>query len=153
MLGTFALILYLLTSTPYVSFPRCTLKRDREEEWTYRFSSSEQEEILNHTREVCSKAQEEDMMGDKVMAAALQMSIPTIECKIPRWKHDLLHGRGFLLLRGAPTESLTPFERAAFFLYIGNKIGDPVTQNKVRFFIICVEPKNVIDACVKIVLV
>lgn len=83
---------------------------------------------------MCSRTQDdEDMTGDKVMAAALQMTMPTIESKIQQWKQDILYGRGFMLIRGTPTESLTPFERAAFFLYIGNKMGDPVTQNKVSF--------------------
>ena len=122
------------------------VQRDRRGEWTYQFSKAEQDFIETQVRAACASSAHQlphthlhiddietnSPLGDKVMAAALKISMPALEERIREWKSDLLHGRGFMLVRGAPTSRMTSFERAAFFLYIGNEIGDPVTQNKVR---------------------
>ncbi|HSW17516.1 MAG TPA: TauD/TfdA family dioxygenase [Ramlibacter sp.] len=44
-------------------------------------------------------------------------------------RHDLLHGRGFFLVRNVPVERYTTQQAAAAFLGLGLHLGEPVSQN------------------------
>ena len=55
--------------------------------------------------------------------------LPTLAPRLNQWRHDLLEGRGFLLLRGLPIERYTRAEAAAIFLGLGAHLGRARSQN------------------------
>ncbi len=55
--------------------------------------------------------------------------LPTLAPRLNQWRHDLLEGRGFLLLRGLPIERYTHAEAAAIFLGLGAHLGRARSQN------------------------
>lgn len=48
---------------------------------------------------------------------------------LKRLGRDLLHGRGFFLMRGFPVDRYSPRQRIIAFLGIGHHFGEPVSQN------------------------
>ena len=56
--------------------------------------------------------------------------LPQLGRRLTRIRDDvLLHGRGFMVLRGLPVERYSIEEAAAAYLGIGAHIGKPVSQN------------------------
>lgn len=55
--------------------------------------------------------------------------LPTLGPALRSLRDELLEGRGFLLIRGVPVETLTKAQAAATFWGIGVWLGQPVSQN------------------------
>lgn len=55
--------------------------------------------------------------------------LPTLSKKLQRIASELLHGRGFALLRGLPIETYDPEQVATIFWGLGTHLGNPVVQN------------------------
>jgi hypothetical protein len=55
--------------------------------------------------------------------------LPTLGGVLERMRQDLLHGRGFAVLRGFPVEEVTARQRGIGFFGIGAHLGEAVSQN------------------------
>jgi hypothetical protein len=56
-------------------------------------------------------------------------ALPTLAPRLASLRHELLHGRGFFLVRGLPIRRYTRAEAAAIFLGFGVHLGNPRSQN------------------------
>lgn len=56
-------------------------------------------------------------------------NLPGLGVKLDALREELLHGRGFALLRGLPVERLSKAEAAIMYWGIGAYLGTPVSQN------------------------
>lgn len=61
--------------------------------------------------------------------SAEDFPLPTLGPQLAALREELLHGRGFALLRGLPVARYTPKQRAAIFLGIGAHLGRARSQN------------------------
>lgn len=55
--------------------------------------------------------------------------LPGLGARIERWRGELAHGRGFLLIRGAPVTEWSAAESECFFWCLGLHLGIPGAQN------------------------
>lgn len=53
-----------------------------------------------------------------------------IKDDIQSWRHEVLHGRGLLMLRGVPVDRMSADDLRILFLGLGTHIGRPVSQSK-----------------------
>ena len=95
----------------------------RPQEWTYVLSRAERDELLAAIDRV------ETQGTDVVDIRAQDFPLPTLGAVLARMRRELLHGRGFVLLRGFPVEGLTPRRRGIGFFGIGAYLGHAVSQN------------------------
>ena len=93
------------------------------DEWKYVLSSAERSELLDATEN--ADAQFDNIVDIKKSDFAL----PTLSGTICDLKQEILHGRGFILLRGLPLEDLSFAEIATMYWGIGTHIGSARSQN------------------------
>ncbi len=93
------------------------------DEWKYVLSSAERSELLDATENAA--AQFDNIVDIKKSDFAL----PTLSGTIRDLKQEILHGRGFVLLRGLPLEDLSFAEIAIMYWGIGTHIGSARSQN------------------------
>ena len=55
--------------------------------------------------------------------------LDTLRERLAGLRRDVLHGRGFMLLRGVPVERYTMRQSAIAYWGLGRHLGDPVSQN------------------------
>ena len=55
--------------------------------------------------------------------------LPTLGPLFAEWSRELMHGRGFLLVRGLPVEQWTDDEAGLVFWGLGQHLGEPGAQN------------------------
>jgi hypothetical protein len=67
--------------------------------------------------------------GDIARMTAADFPLPRLAPKLAAWLGELLDGRGFLLLRGLPTERMTRREVAIAYYGIGTHLGNARAQN------------------------
>src|SRR5580692_7356411 len=93
----------------------------RPEEWIHQFSTAELAEI-----EAAVAA-----CGDRDIASIgrSDFPLPTFGPVLDRIRGELLHGRGFVLMRGLPVEGRPIAESAAAFWGIGTYLGSARSQN------------------------
>jgi hypothetical protein len=95
----------------------------RPEEWTHAISSAESAELLAAIAAVEARGM------NVVDIEAKDFPLPTLGPLLRRMRQDLLHGRGFILLRGFPVEGLSALQRGIGFFGIGAHLGRAVSQN------------------------
>jgi hypothetical protein len=95
----------------------------RPEEWTHVLSQAEVAELRVSIAAVKARGL------DVVDIRADDFSLPTLGPVLRRLRKELLHGRGFGVLRGFPVEDATPRERGIGFFGIGAHLGEAVSQN------------------------
>jgi len=66
---------------------------------------------------------------DVVDIRAEDFPLPTLGPLLRGMRQELLHGRGFAVLRGFPVEGATPRQRGIGFFGIGAHLGEAVSQN------------------------
>ncbi|MGE5336717.1 MAG: TauD/TfdA family dioxygenase [Gemmatimonadota bacterium] len=66
---------------------------------------------------------------DIAQLAREDFPLPALSSRLDDLRHDLLHGRGFALLRGLPIERYSRREVATIFLGLGSHLGRPRSQN------------------------
>ena len=66
---------------------------------------------------------------DVAHLTAHDFPLPTLAPRLLAIRHDLLHGRGFVLLRGLPVTKYTRREACVLFFGVGCHIGRPRSQN------------------------
>lgn len=55
--------------------------------------------------------------------------LPTLARRVEGWRNDIRHGRGFVLLRGAPVKDWTEKQSSIFWWCLGHYLGIPGAQN------------------------
>lgn len=66
---------------------------------------------------------------DIARLAPADFPLPTLAARIDGLRRELLHGRGFALLRGLPIERYSRLEAATIFLGLGSHLGRARSQN------------------------
>ncbi|ATB38797.1 taurine catabolism dioxygenase TauD [Cystobacter fuscus] len=95
----------------------------RNETWIHRFSSGELAELDRALAGVRGLPRPVlDVTRDNFV-------LPTLAPTLARVKHELLHGRGFILFRGLPTQRYSLPELATLFWGLGTYLGTAVSQN------------------------
>jgi hypothetical protein len=67
--------------------------------------------------------------GDLLGIAKADFPLPTLANRLKRIEHDLMDGRGFVLIRGLPREKYTNDELCLAYWGIGAHLGTPWPQN------------------------
>lgn len=95
----------------------------RRDDWVFRFSDADLRELG------------EAISAFRASGAALadiapeRFPLPTLQPKLEGLLHELLEGRGFVLMRGLPVERYTREESAIAYMGIGSYFGRPRSQN------------------------
>jgi Taurine catabolism dioxygenase TauD, TfdA family len=97
--------------------------RGREAEWSYRLSPSEVSEVEAALQSVRSRGLE---IADISRA---DFPLPTLGPVLEELRTEVLHGRGFVLLRGVPVEDRPIAESATAYWGIGSYFGSARSQN------------------------
>lgn len=93
----------------------------RSSEWLHQWTDDEIAEIEHAADKVAKR--------NILEIAAADFPLPTIEATLTRIKSDVLHGRGFCLLRGLPVDEWSIATTARVYWGIGIHMGLPVSQN------------------------
>ena len=97
----------------------------RQEAWLLEWSQTEIDEIEKAAEPLVTA---EFPIGQMTKA---HFPLPTVGQKLERIRHELLNGRGFVLLRGLPTPNYSEREAATIFYGIGTHIGSARSQNSL----------------------
>ena len=92
-------------------------------ELSYGLNQGEQDEILAAVR----KASGLGRPTRELLAA--DFPLPSLGARIAEWREELAGGRGFVVVRGVPTEKLSREEAELFFWCFGLHLGRPGEQN------------------------
>ncbi|KAJ3053813.1 hypothetical protein HK097_003329 [Rhizophlyctis rosea] len=92
--------------------------------WKYWLTSSDVEEILTATNTFI------DSGVDVALITKEKFSLPTLAPKLAQYRDELLNGRGFILIRGLPTHTLTRHQQIVAFTGLGTYLGEMVPQNQ-----------------------
>jgi hypothetical protein len=93
------------------------------DEWIHRFGANELEEI----DECVHRA---DASGrDLLELGGADLALPGLSGLLARLRQEVLHGRGFFLLKGLPVGRYTARQSAIAYWAIGRQLGEPVSQN------------------------
>jgi Taurine catabolism dioxygenase TauD, TfdA family len=97
--------------------------RERQAEWTYRLSPTEIAEIEAALKSVQARGLDiADIRRD-------DFPLPTLGPALDRLRAEVLHGRGFVLLRGMPVEDRPIAESATAYWGVGTYFGSARSQN------------------------
>ncbi len=93
------------------------------DEWSFTFSDDERDEIIEATnRAVLHERSATSLTRD-------QFELPGLASRIDVWAEQLNEGRGFLLLRRFPVESLSAGAVEIAYVGLGLQLGTPVSQD------------------------
>ena len=101
--------------------PDMAARRD----WVETFSAEDIAEIEAAIRPLAQA----DIAADIANIRAADFPLPTLGPRLARIRHDVLHGRGFVLLRGLPVQRWSRRESATAFFGLGTYFGHAVSQN------------------------
>jgi hypothetical protein len=91
--------------------------------WTHTLAPDERTEIADAAERAAS-------LGlTTATLSAEQFELPRLTDQITGWVEQLSHGRGFVLLRGFPTDGLSPAAIELAYVGLGLHLGTPVSQN------------------------
>ncbi len=99
--------------------PEMAAQRD----WIEALSPAEAGEVEAAARLLCRR------QVDITALTVQDFPLPTLAPRLARIRHDVLHGRGFALLRGLPVEQWPLPLSATAFVGIGSHFGNAVSQN------------------------
>ena len=115
-----------LPSRPMIEGPAAWIGKDmrgREAEWSYRLSPSEVAEIETAVKAVRARGLDlSDIRRE-------DFPLPTLGPVLDRMCAEVLHGRGFALLRGMPVEDRPIAESATAYWGVGAYFGSARSQN------------------------
>jgi hypothetical protein len=95
--------------------------RDR---WTVTLSDVQRHEIIDTARQAASDGRTVSTLRRE------DVPLPSFRDEVRAWSHALDEGRGFLLLRGFPVETLAPAEIELAYVGLGLQLGTPVGQDR-----------------------
>src|SRR5215213_10083905 len=93
----------------------------RPDEWTYSLSAAQIAEIEAATALVLGR--------DIATITRDDFPLPTLGAELDRLRDEVLHGRGFVLMRGLPVEGRPIAESATAYWGIGTYFGNARSQN------------------------
>lgn len=93
------------------------------DDWKFHLSASHIDEIEAALRGVQARGLTLATM------ARDDFPLPQLAAPITRWRHDLLHGRGFVLVRGLPVERWDEAAASTVYWGLGLHLGVPGAQN------------------------
>lgn len=96
---------------------------DHRRDWIYRFTPTELDELDAAIRTHFADGRE---MGDIAQAS---FRLPALSKALAELLDQVLHGRGFVMLRGFPIERYSTAESAVAYLGIGSHLGSFRSQN------------------------
>ena len=121
------------TSTAQSRFPRPLIQgpsawygpdiAQRPDEWTYHLSPEDIAEIEAASAAVRASGTD---IADITRAG---FPLPTLGAKLERMRHEVLNGRGFMLIRGLPVEGRPSEDSATAYFGIGTWFGSARSQN------------------------
>jgi hypothetical protein len=94
------------------------------DEWIERLSDREVAEL-----DAAIAALEARGVSSVLEVKAGDYELPTLGPRLERMNEDVLHGRGFVLIRGVPVARYSRLQSALAFWCIGRYFGQPVSQN------------------------
>jgi len=97
--------------------------KQRVDEWVYQWTQEEIAEIEEALRAVEARGLEILDIGPQ------DFPLPNIAPKLATIKNTILHGQGFMLLRGLPVEQWTIRQAAIAYWGLGAHMGEPCSQN------------------------
>ena len=92
-------------------------------DWVYKLSEEDLGLFDNAVRVA------EEAVDDLVELRKEHFPIGAFVTRLGRLREDLLHGRGFFLVRGFPVDRYSIRQCAIAFLGLGHHLGEPVSQN------------------------
>jgi hypothetical protein len=95
----------------------------RSTDWIHTFTTSELSELHRALARVHALAR------TLVEIRREDFPLPTLGPRLEALRHELLHGRGFVLLRGLPMERYAPEDAAAIYWGLGTWFGRARSQN------------------------
>jgi Taurine catabolism dioxygenase TauD, TfdA family len=95
----------------------------RRDDWIEWFDAAELAEIDEALRHACSRN------TDPALWRAADFPLPTLAPRLARLRTELLHGRGFVLLRGLTVAQRTVADLARIFVGLGTHLGHARSQN------------------------
>jgi hypothetical protein len=95
----------------------------RSTDWIHTFTGSELSELHRALARVHALAR------TLVEIRREDFPLPTLGPRLEALRHELLHGRGFVLLRGLPMERYAPEDAAAIYWGLGTWFGRARSQN------------------------
>ena len=95
---------------------------EQSHDWIHTFTPEEIAEIDTAVRNA-------ETFDDLIGLGRKDFSVPSLEPLLKRVRHETLHGRGFMLLRGIPVERYTLRQAAIAYWGLGLYLGEPVSQN------------------------
>lgn len=98
---------------------------DRESEWVAHFSQTEISELESAGERWDANNKAVDV--EKIIVE--DYDLPILSSKLLELRRELIHGRGFALLRGLPTANYTEREAAIIFCGLGSHLGLARVQN------------------------
>ncbi|MGI9411856.1 MAG: TauD/TfdA family dioxygenase [Hyphomicrobiaceae bacterium] len=96
---------------------------DRAGEWTQTLSNAEIAELYDLARSLRARS------NDLLDLTRGDVPLPILGERLAALRHELLHGRGFALLRGMPVEEHTLADNAWAYWTLGLHLGTAVPQN------------------------
>lgn len=96
---------------------------DRSDEWMATLSEAEVNEVYDLARTLRSRT------DDLLKLSLSDAPLPILAERLYAMREELLHGRGFAVLRGMPVDDHTLEENAWAYWLIGLHLGDAVPQN------------------------
>ena len=97
--------------------------RERESSWHVRLDDAE----LAEFDEGLSQLEDDGVAIEEVGRAHLPL--PNLAAKIEAWRHELMQGRGFVVISGFPVEDWGEARCALAFWALGHHLGIPGAQN------------------------
>lgn len=95
----------------------------RPSEWIYQLGDEEVAELERTARALDPK------VGDILEVSRDKAPLPVLAPALAKMRRDVLHGRGFVLIRGVPVDRLSYRQSAIAFWAIGMHLGEAVPQN------------------------
>jgi alpha-ketoglutarate-dependent taurine dioxygenase len=93
------------------------------DEWIVNLSREHVDELAHATTAAIARGL------DPARLTALDFPLPALAAELDSLRDELLHGRGFALLRGLPIERFTRRQAAALFMGLGAHLGHARSQN------------------------
>lgn len=92
-------------------------------DWHYRLSEAEVAEL----KSAVTHAEKSGKSMRQLTRA--DFPLPTLAHRIDAWRHEIRHGRGFILIRGLPVQEWSEAQSAIAYWCIGHHFGIPGAQN------------------------
>lgn len=93
------------------------------DEWQYRLCDAEIVELKAAVQHAENTGRRMDQLS------VSDFPLPTLEPRIDEWRHEIRHGRGFILIRGFPVHEWTEQQASLAYWCLGHHFGIPGAQN------------------------